>query len=62
VLGRNRRIGTAAGILMVERRWSESQAFEAMAFEATWRYTRDQTTRIVDVADEIIRRRGLGGL
>jgi GAF domain-containing protein len=62
VLGRNRRIGTAAGILMVERRWSESQAFEAMAFEATWRYARDQTTRIVDVADEIIRRRGLAGL
>lgn len=56
VLRRNRRIGTATGILMVERRWSYSQAFEAMAFEATWRYARDQTTRIVDVADEIIRR------
>jgi GAF domain-containing protein len=61
LLGRNRRIGTATGILMVRRRWSESQAFEAMAFEATWRYARDSTTRIVDVADEIIRTGGLGG-
>lgn len=61
MLGRNRRIGTATGILMVRRRWSESQAFEAMAFEATWRYARDSTTRIVDVADEIIRTGGLGG-
>lgn len=60
MLGRNRRIGTATGILMVRRRWSESQAFEAMAFEATWRYARDSTTRIVDVADEIIRTGGLG--
>jgi GAF domain-containing protein len=61
MLGRNRRIGTATGILMVRRRWSESQAFEAMAFEATWRYARDSSTRIVDVADEIIRTGGLGG-
>lgn len=60
MLGRNRRIGTATGILMARRRWSESQAFEAMAFEATWRYARDSTTRIVDVAEEIIRTGGLG--
>jgi GAF domain-containing protein len=32
MLGLNRSIGTATGILMVRRRWSESQAFEAMAF------------------------------
>jgi hypothetical protein len=47
MLGRNRRIGTATGILMARRRWSESQAFEAMAFEAIWRYARDSTTHTV---------------
>jgi hypothetical protein len=47
MLGLNGRIGTATGILMARRRWSESQAFEAMALEATWRYARDSTTHTV---------------
>jgi GAF domain-containing protein len=57
VLGRNRRIGTAMGILMADRRWSENEAYEALALEATRRYARDRTSRILDIADEVIRGR-----